>query len=715
MHPYLDEFAHIHFDEVKSDGDGFKTRCTLPGHNHGDKDPSLAIYMGKDQSGTPCVKLHCRSAHEDMKSGDLFDAFNIPRHLAYPPEFRRVGPTSPSGKPNPTRTSAPKQVDEAMVFTYNPALFRYGGTREMPPIRNRALLIGRHIYTGTPIEPGFLKLRFADPSKDTTTKPGKRIEPWTWVEGRGWYNGRGDFPRMIYRQDTLMNAAQDKTIYLVEGEKCVDCLFGPLGEYAFCGDDASHWHEEYTAVIKAAAPKEVLILPDADAPGEAYAQHAAQSLTYAGISVRILHLKDEWPDLPPGGDIADIAFDAGALDDMDVERQREGRRTILKRLEDLYTRTPIWTAPSEPIALSSEDGGENTAESVSPIDSIDLPTLMALNLPPLTFFVSGLITQGLTLLVSPPKYGKSWMAWDLSISISTGRHFMGRETQQAGVLYAALEDGQRRLQNRAKKLLDGANPPPGCYLTTHLCTLDNGLIDQLEDFMHKHSDVRVIILDTFQKVRGNGISSNNVYASDYKDIGTLKTFADTHGIALIVLHHLRKMGDDGDPFMRISGSNGLLGAADTAIVLTREKRKDSRTRMDCTGRDIEMLSEILEFNKDTCRWQTLGDADEFIEQTARAEYEEDPIRRTIVEEVATHGGCWETSAARLIEAVRSFMGESPTDDPKSMSTRIGKLEDDLREYDGILHDTERTSTVRKHIFYIDDQSSTADDSEEEPL
>ena len=68
-----------------------------------------------------------------------------------------------------------------------------------------------------------------------------------------------------------------------------------------------------------------------------------------------------------------------------------------------------------------------------------------------------------------------------------------------------------------------------------------------------------MVLDT-QKVRcvnGSGMA----YGSDYEDAGALKALADRNGICLLVIHHLRKMADD-DPFNRLSGTNGLAGAAE---------------------------------------------------------------------------------------------------------------------------------------------------------
>ena len=79
----------------------------------------------------------------------------------------------------------------------------------------------------------------------------------------------------------------------------------------------------------------------------------------------------------------------------------------------------------------------------------------------------------------------------------------------------------------------------------------------------------------------------------------MKALADRNGICLLVIHHLRKMTDE-DPFNRLSGTNGLTGAADGTLILMRNRRQDGTATLYATGRDIEDVEEELEFAD--CRW-----------------------------------------------------------------------------------------------------------------
>lgn len=106
--------------------------------------------------------------------------------------------------------------------------------------------------------------------------------------------------------------------------------------------------------------------------------------------------------------------------------------------------------------------------------------LMAAELGETRYIVVDLLPQGLSLLASPPKYGKSWLVLDLCISAAQGGLFLGHPANKCGVLYLALEDGPRRLKKRMKKLLDGEPAPDNLIFKTEAPDLSNGLLDVLD-------------------------------------------------------------------------------------------------------------------------------------------------------------------------------------------------------------------------------------------
>ena len=217
-------------------------------------------------------------------------------------------------------------------------------------------------------------------------------------------------------------------------------------------------------------------------------------------------------------------------------------------------------------------------------------------LEPVEYLVDGLLAPGLYILGDSPKVGKSWMALQLCLAVCGGGAFLGRATRKSEVLYLALEDGPQRLHSRALRLADTA--PEGLHLCHRAAPIGQGLEQQIEAQLAEYPHIRLVVLDTLQKVRFVG-GSGLTYGSDYEDAGILKALADRNGICLLVIHHLRKMADD-DPFNRLSGTNGLTGAADGTLILMRNKRQDGTATLYATGRDIEDVEEELEFAD--CRW-----------------------------------------------------------------------------------------------------------------
>lgn len=342
------------------------------------------------------------------------------------------------------------------------------------------------------------------------------------------------------------------------------------------------------------------------------------------------------------------------------------------------------------------------AEAPPMLSTISAADLQGKGIPPIRWIVESLIPAGLNILASPPKYGKSWAVLDLGLAVTTGGRFLGYRTSLCEVLYLALEDSERRLKSRMMKLLAGKDAPGGFHFATSAHDMDNGLFDELESFLRTHPKTGLIIIDTLQRVRGASHGKEGTYAADYREVGGLKAFADKRGIAVLLVHHLRKMADDSDPFNRISGTNGLMGAADTALVLTKEKRGDANATLSIVGRDVESSDTVLRFNKDTCQWENLGGADWFAEQQARMEYQESGLVRT-VKKLLEQGGEWTGTAQQLLDAGRFIARASLADSARALTNKLKGLDSLLLEYDGIAHERKGNgSGGGKHKFYYVD-------------
>ena len=234
--------------------------------------------------------------------------------------------------------------------------------------------------------------------------------------------------------------------------------------------------------------------------------------------------------------------------------------------------------------------------------TIDGETLMSQPLTPLNFVVDTLLSQGLHILAGSPKVGKSWLALWLAVTVAKGDPVWGMGVKQGTTLYLCLEDSTLRIQNRLFEITEDA--PANVHFSTSSDTLGRGLEEQLRAFLAEHPDTVLVIIDTLQMIRGAGY--DNTYANDYRDLSVLKHIADTHGIAILLIHHLRKELAD-DVFSRISGTTAISGAVDSSFTLIEDKRGSGKATLSCIGRDIEYRELTLERNGENV-WELVSDS-----------------------------------------------------------------------------------------------------------
>ena len=246
-------------------------------------------------------------------------------------------------------------------------------------------------------------------------------------------------------------------------------------------------------------------------------------------------------------------------------------------------------------------------------DSFTAAELQTATFPELRWIVPNIIpAEGLALLCSKPKFGKSWFAYDLCIACTANRFTLGDiKPLQGDVLYLALEDSKRRLQRRMTKLLPSFTGmwPDGLRIKIKWRRLHEGGLDDIRAWHQsaKAEDVTpiMVVIDVLAKVR-KPTGNKPAYESDYEALSGLHALALELNIAAVVLHHTRKMAAD-DLMEMVSGTFGQTGAADTVIVLAS---KGGGAVMDIRGRDVESNELAIAFGKKTCRWTILGNAAE---------------------------------------------------------------------------------------------------------
>ena len=255
------------------------------------------------------------------------------------------------------------------------------------------------------------------------------------------------------------------------------------------------------------------------------------------------------------------------------------------------TTTEIIPSASTEINLIEENSEENFEELYRQMQRISDPaylhTVSLTELYETTYesrppVIDGLLYSGAYLFVGAPKVGKSFLMAQLAYHASTGQKLWDYDVNQGTVLYLALEDDYQRLQARMSRMF-GVGGAANLRFAVYAKQLGAGLDEQLEKFVREHPDTRLIIIDTLQKIREAGGDAYS-YANDYEIIGRMKQFADQKGVCVLLVHHTRKQLA-GDKFEMISGTNGLLGCADGAFLLQKEKRTDLSATLDIVGRD----------------------------------------------------------------------------------------------------------------------------------
>lgn len=392
------------------------------------------------------------------------------------------------------------------------------------------------------------------------------------LEQGGWKNNLEGIRRVPYRLPELLAADTSATVFICEGEKDVDAL-RRLGLVATTNaGGAGKWKEEYNEYLYG---RNIVVLPDNDKPGQEHAESVERSLRGIAASVKVVSL----PGTSEKGDVSDWLEAGGTVEE------------LKKMAGEALTNETATFKPKVPKIQSAAE-------------------LLAREFPEPKYAVYGLLSEGVTIFAGKPKMGKSWLALGVAIAVASGGRVLGTIPVLKGdALYLSLEDGARRLQERLKKLLGNGVIPSRLSIATEWSNFEDGGLADLEAWIKEHPEARLIVIDTLKRVRPKNGKTKLLYDSDYEALAPLGDLARSYGVSIIVVHHTRKQESD-DPFDLISGSNGLTGSADGALVLKRS-RGQADAELHVTGRDFDEQNLAVRWDSKIYGWSLLGDASEF--------------------------------------------------------------------------------------------------------
>lgn len=260
-----------------------------------------------------------------------------------------------------------------------------------------------------------------------------------------------------------------------------------------------------------------------------------------------------------------------------------------------------------------------------------------------------------------------------------GISLWGFPVHSGTVLYLALEDDYQRLQSRLYRMY-GTEGTEKLHFAVCAKHLEDGLEGQLKEFVRNHPDTKLVIIDTLQKAR-EMTTEHYSYASDYALIAKLKEFAGAHKLCMLLVHHTRKQQSD-DKFDMISGTNGLLGAADGAFLIQKLVRLKPGITVDVSGRDQQDQRLTFERNPENLRWELENVAIEA--WTAPPE----PVLEAVAKQLPESGMQWQGQPSQLAELLGLEIS------PVALTKRLNVNADRLMQDYGIRYQWRRSHEGR---------------------
>lgn len=237
----------------------------------------------------------------------------------------------------------------------------------------------------------------------------------------------------------------------------------------------------------------------------------------------------------------------------------------------------------------------------------DWAALGAREFEPVEWLVEDLIPPGVSMLSGRPKQGKSWLVHAIGLLVAAGRPVFGQKTYRSKVLYMALEDSDRRIKDRTRKLMQTHglvnSDITGYFFTTiNALRLGEGLEEQIEEILTKNPGMHLVIIDVLAKVRQERRGNQSVYESDYEVGNRLKKIsARFPHVSLLIVHHNNKSG--ADALDSISGTHGLAGGMDNTFSLINGNHG---MELHINGRDIEDSSPIPLIKGEDGMWSLIS-------------------------------------------------------------------------------------------------------------
>jgi AAA domain len=205
----------------------------------------------------------------------------------------------------------------------------------------------------------------------------------------------------------------------------------------------------------------------------------------------------------------------------------------------------------------------------------------------------------LFILGMPPRGGKSIFCLTLALSVAIGGTFLDRPVTQGSVIYINLEDAPTKVKQRQIAQQWGENLPVYWMDKFKLSELDS-----LKELADEIPDLRLVILDTFSRVRDDNQKESSAELG--KTLEPLQEWAKERGICILITHHTSKAPTDGhsaDPFDTLRGSTSIRATCRGAIVIVPA---ENGYRLLAENGYSDRLDVLVRINPETLKWKLMG-------------------------------------------------------------------------------------------------------------
>ena len=368
-----------------------------------------------------------------------------------------------------------------------------------------------------------------------------------------------------------------------------------------------------------------------------------------------------------------LMYEPDAYDDKDAER------------DERYNNG--WKEHKQYMITKMTDDVEAIKNNLPNLNIISASNLQQMAFPDTYYAVIGMIPEGETVIAAPPKTGKSWLMLAMCIAVANGEPFLGFETNKSDTLYLALEDGDKFEQERLNIVCPNNAPSNFHFIFDNVLHLNEGFLLQLDQIFEKLPDLKLVVIDTLNFIQYHPGKGESAYNCDYRTGRDLKAYAEKRGIAIVVVTHTTKMLHAEDEMMNVSGTNGVTGAADAVVVLSKEHRTDLDAKMFITGRKVRQSMHEIVFNDKSCMWEykglaDIGDKDQRERHEREEKYFNSKIRDVVIMIAQNVDDHWKGRAGAIIdEAARLKVGL--TESNKEIGGFLSQMQGMFMEHDRI--------------------------------